>query len=377
MHFARNNTKTVILFLALFSLTGCFHLRLGYHGTIKDADSNKPLEGAVAFLSSAYTCILPPNPAGSNSNFLAYVENTSDGQGKYSIKSGFHFLPPLLCFTNEGLQIAKAGYFTSRINDPSFPNEIDLYPIHYYLDYLECKKNAAELSHTYENYHASDIKMYLRELTKMAEDNFQKKGEEGVFLELPGTRLTSLICGFGEWVDRLVDTCSVFDEVTRKWLVFNTLGHAKIHDAPLSYRYRAIHVDNKTTDNDGNFSLCTPTTDRRSQKCMSLPIGDNVEAVVKYGNAYFVISPNAIRKYVDDYDYYPDRYGSFRAINSFYDQSLSLLQKNRIVSAQLGILMSKSAAIYITTGGSKIYRLNLDGLPDYRIDILTSISAGH
>jgi hypothetical protein len=181
------------------------------------------------------------------------------------------------------------------------------------MDYLHYKKIAArgELDPHYMNKDKAAFSKYKNELDKMTSMQFTKKGEEGVFVEMPGYRFTTLNCTsdftwnfassnrneslpwtFG--VDGVV--CTVLDEASGKWLAFDARG--KIIE---QYRF-------------------------------------SPPSVPMVGFQAYMSS-------------------SFLA-----DKTIRYIRIGRSVTAR---------ALYVTTGGSIIYRLNLDGVPDYPIEIQT------
>ena len=93
----------------LFLLCGCAILDmpsyLPYHGKVLDAETRKPIEGAVALIVSYEYHIFSPNSTFSGAN-----EGVSDKNGEFVV-------PPLSWFKpndSETITVIKAGY-TSRI----------------------------------------------------------------------------------------------------------------------------------------------------------------------------------------------------------------------------------------------------------------------
>ena len=108
----RKITFAFLVFLFFLLCISCFHIEQNYTGTIKDADSQKPLKDVIVFLELSCHCILPPNPGGPNSE---YLETLTDAQGRYNIPFGFYLMKPLMCFSDEpSTLLFKVGYFSGR-----------------------------------------------------------------------------------------------------------------------------------------------------------------------------------------------------------------------------------------------------------------------
>jgi hypothetical protein len=422
MHMRNAFKIDILLLLIVLFASGCFHLESPHHGKILDAETRQPINNATVSLLLEYVCGLPPNPGGPTHQFLGNIENRSDSQGYYSLPLRFYFLSPLSCSNDQQfLNIIKAGYFPSIIEAPSFPNNIDLYPINYYIDYLYYQRasESGDLNPFYFGDHPVDFKEYHNELTKIAMMQFRKNGEEGVIAEVPGARFTKLSCtskfvplyrGGTLGIDGIV--CTVFDQASDKWcildsrgnlIVLNDLGVSsdeKIWTFDLAGR-ACTDFDNKSGDwkiieQSGNLnrafrSCLTPndlaTTsifleDNRHSACIvgiaygkervCTTFNEEIDAVKYFGRSVFFIkfANGTIKKYTHSFGKEP-----LKEVKSFYECSHDLFEKKTINSFDVGRAV-QTPAIYFTAGDDKIYRLNFDGVPDSKIEILTNKSNG-
>ncbi len=102
------NIKLIILIVVLFSCTGCVSMCRydgPYEGRVIDAETGKPIEGAVAH---GKWMKVYPNPAGSSSEYYDSYEVLTDKNGEFKIPG-----KGLLVFSNVDdmtLTIFKAGY---------------------------------------------------------------------------------------------------------------------------------------------------------------------------------------------------------------------------------------------------------------------------
>jgi hypothetical protein len=304
------NTIPKLAFFLLF-LTSCAHIEFPHYGIVKDADSGEPISGVVAHLDLESGIL--DSLAHSHTEWKDSYETITNNKGQFAIPLHIYGQVPFELSNGHTISFLKAGYFESSILDPSINNDVKLYKITHYLDYLHYKKSAAlgHLNLPYTDDNHEGFKKYKNELAKTAIMQFVKNGDDGVFFEIPGARFTELSCSTdSEWnhddskawthgVEEVV--CTVLDEASHKWMAFTARG---------------TFIENYV------FSSSTVA----EVDCKSII-------------AKSILSNKTIN--------------SVRVGRSVYEHVL-----------------------YVTTGDSRVYRLNLEGVLDFRILILTSPSSG-
>ena len=189
-----SSTLSIVLLTALI-LSGCLHIEAPLSGTITDAETIRPVQGVVVHIDLESG--LWAGPDGKRLWKDSY-ETISDEGGKFSLPLKLLTKLPFPFEITNGneLSIVKAGYFPSRILEPTSRNPILLYPIKYYLDYSHYKENAkkGELDLPYMDEKPEAFAKYKEELTKMGLLQFEKGGEKGVFIAVPDSQFTKLYC---------------------------------------------------------------------------------------------------------------------------------------------------------------------------------------
>ena len=203
---------------------GCFHVELKHTGLIKDADTQKPLKDVIVFLELECSCFLPPNPGGGNEHDIGYKEVLTDTEGRYNLSPSLYLMPPLLCWTEEpALYFFKAGYFKyiKTIKKPD--NDITLYEMNYFLNYLPYIRD----SYVYYDSFGDNSKLLKAELTKIKKLPLKPADEIGVFFRSPNRRFTRIISYFEmDLYDPLSTNTFIFayDETAKEWLCLDSRG---------------------------------------------------------------------------------------------------------------------------------------------------------
>jgi hypothetical protein len=296
--------------LLLFFLSSCVHIERPHDGIIKDADSGEPISGVVVHLDLESGFL--DSFVHGHTEWKDSSETFSDDRGLFRSPLKIEGQVPFELSIGHTLTLFKAGYFESRILEPSYDLNIVLYKINYYIDYLNYQKNAKKgyLDPRFMDRHPEAFSKYKDELRKTATMQFKRIGDEGVFIEIPGARFTELTCSsdfiwnfdnskpWNRGIEGVV--CTVLDEASHKWLAFDARGKFIEH-------YVFSSSDSKV----------------------------DVKSII----------------------------------------ARSFLASKPLSSVKVGRSVSERA-LYVTTGDSKIYRLSLEGIPDFRIEILTSQSSG-
>lgn len=131
----------VVLSLCLY-LTGCSKESSGISGTVVDAETGKPIEGAVVLVEWTRQCGIGDK----HTESIKVVENITDKSGKFRISGT---LSPLVHSRN--LTIYKKGYvaWSSRIIFPDYRNRTDFRWDDYYTFRLEhFKSEYSYVDHT-------------------------------------------------------------------------------------------------------------------------------------------------------------------------------------------------------------------------------------
>lgn len=214
----------LVLVFCLLSI-GCFHIEQRHTGLIKDADTQKPLKDVIVFLELECSCFLPPNPGGGNEHDIGYKETLTDTEGRYNLSPSLYLMPPLLCWTEEpALYFFKAGYFQYIKNIKKPNNDISLYSMNYFLNYLPYIRDIyVYYDHNFEN----NSKLLKAELTKIKNLPLKPADEIGVFFRSPGRRFTRIISYFEmDQYDPLSTNTIIFayDEASKEWLCLDSRG---------------------------------------------------------------------------------------------------------------------------------------------------------
>lgn len=232
-----------IHFLPLLFLTtvlvNCVHVELPHHGEVKDAETGEPLEGALVFLSLYSQCIWPLPHVGSD--YSGSIETLTDKNGQYRLPLDSTINLPM-CFTNsKDYTFLKPNYFEERFTQYSSwytlgsgylgeeykhdPKHIYLYKMKHYLNYLPYKYPH---KYNFPSYHIEEdskyYKTYVESINKL---NLTPADEYGVFLRLPGKKLTRVYSKINKssksYYESIVNY--VYDEVANEWVAIDGSGN--------------------------------------------------------------------------------------------------------------------------------------------------------
>ena len=261
----RKITFAFLVFLFFLLCISCFHIEQNYTGTIKDADSQKPLKDVIVFLELSCHCILPPNPGGPSSEYIGHKETLTDAQGRYNLPFGFYLMKPLMCFADEPTTtLFKSGYFPGGRSYKKLEKDPVLFRMNHYLNYLPYEKNDYYIESIISNFKKSKL-LNKTNLTNMKHIHLDPADEMGVFFRSPGRKFTRMIStSVSDDSDPLV-TNSVFfvyDESAKEWLCIDSRG-------------KVIDLKNNPPKNRGEF-IALPGTYRDS-----FEIEDNGNSICK------------------------------------------------------------------------------------------------
>ncbi len=213
--------KLTIVFLVFLISSGFVHLETSHKGIVKDAETGKPLNDVVVLLGLDYTCYLPPNPAGPNSQHLAIEESYTNNKGVFRLPLNIYTLPPLLCFTERNIKYFKPGYFPFSENDTS--GTVELYKMNHFLNFLPYKN--PNRPHYIFNFEEKS-QYYKDALDKMMKTKLNPIDNKGVFLRANDTKLTQLYSIKNDaYKYPHQDTFYVYDEASSGWMFFNGRGN--------------------------------------------------------------------------------------------------------------------------------------------------------
>lgn len=483
----RNDMKFLqflLFFLLAFFLSGCVQIETPHRGVVKDAETGDPIKGVVVHIDLESGMPLGPDGV---TRWKDSYETVTNAKGKYSLSMKLKGNLPLEFPTGHSILFFKAGYFHSEIFEPALNNTVSLYPIKYYLDYLEYRSfnEASSNSHLY--YYDKEPEAfaeYKKELDKMEHLQFARFGERGEFVSVPNAQFKRMSCRMEIEYDHgnhstpytfgiSGNVCLLFDETSRKMMICDARGNIKeLEDTELiqynflaaapdenkavfansysiyiphtPYTYLAnnvtpqkgniialagnsrefltlednglylcyfliwhdiskgcISIDDVLNDENARFILLThgysPAADHvyfvitkntfsyqihkvtfestslgetqltfTEQLLPSFPADDEIIDFASNGRIFFIaFKRSGIKKYSLD----RHRRGFLKEERDFYKNSHDLFLEKSIAAIELGWSIT-GRVLYVTVGDSTIYRLSLDGVPDYRIKIL-------
>lgn len=306
MNLSSLSIKLVVVSLIFLTSSAFVHIEPPHRGIVRNADTKAPIDGAIVHIdlvSGLY------GGAHGRTELEKSYETRTNEKGKYNLSMAVTGRIPLLEWSNGNIiSVIKAGYFPSRIIEPSLFNEVELYPIKYYIDFIHYKNSAkkGELDPPYLDKLPKSFVEYKAELLRMGSMKMERKGEESVYLDISGTRLTNLICrsGFNLIGGRKksstfgIDTqasCYVFDVISQQWLAFNHQGTLiKPTEAPLSqYMYVSLSQGDLMYYVYANAdSIYTPKPPYTNLDKHVTPQKGDISALAGDSNEYLTIQDN-------------------------------------------------------------------------------------
>lgn len=206
----------LIIFFALFLSFSCVHIELPHRGSIKDAETQKPLQNAISVIKLEYGCLLPPSPHG-RSEHLDAIEAITGNDGKYQTPFRIYLLPPLLCLTIKQFTYARIGYFTQF--EDSNPNQVFLYQMKHYLNYLPYSRSDSFI----DGHLDEESVLFKEELEKSKSLSLEPIDEKGVFFRQPGRSFNHIHSRTG-YPNNSNYMYYVFDDVLKEWITIDRRG---------------------------------------------------------------------------------------------------------------------------------------------------------
>jgi hypothetical protein len=236
--------KLIVLSACLMAvMSGCLHIEPPHEGVVRDAETGKPIKDVVVHIDLETVFLVPA--AHVNTKWKDGFEVLSDETGKYKLPLKVIRQGLLEISSGKEMSFIKSGYFPARVLTPAMYNDVHLYRIKYYLDYLYYKKLAEEGGwggpHYYVDKKPEAFSEYKREISKITYLPVVRIANDvNSFLEVPDTILTELHCETNFSPTGLMtsvaekspetfgirgNVCRVFDERSRQWLFFDSQGN--------------------------------------------------------------------------------------------------------------------------------------------------------